>query len=132
MGEIALGEHLDIALEKKTPLLVWITLLTPGYWESIPKLKEQLSMDGLRVRVRGALCPPVSWLGGFSLTTRRPRAAMPWYSPRTSLLLEVEGKEMEEIVRLIRFRWNNRCILAPETKKPFGYGHILVGIYNNG
>ncbi len=134
---LADGDHLSAKGISENRLQVWLILLSPGQWESFAEVENILSSEKLQVRVKGCLCPEIIHLGGFSLAERRPRPAEPWYGAGTSLLLDVVGPDPETTVQLIKEHWNNRCLLAPKTKQPFGYGHVLAGIYkengeNNG
>ncbi len=142
---IAAGEHLATGGdEPASEALVWVVLLSSGRWagatagrekgdEYAPATAEAMlaRAAGLRrVEVLGMLCPGLSWLGGFSLARRRPRPADPWFAPGTSLLVRVAAEEDQDVMKVMRAGWNNRCVLAPEKKRAFGYGHILVAPYH--
>jgi len=56
---------------------------------------------------------------------RRPRPALSWYPPGTSILIELRGKT-EKDMRKYLMELNNTSILADQQYRPFGYGHALV------
>ncbi|HFQ90814.1 MAG TPA: hypothetical protein ENK27_12145 [Desulfobulbus sp.] len=139
---IVAGDHLRVT-EPAREEMVWVVLLSSGRWHYGRKrddngrlmatAEEMLAgaAPGLRrVEVLGMLCPRLDWLGGFSLARRRPRPAEAWFAPGTSLLVRVEAAENQDAMALIRARWNSRCVLAPEEKRPFGYGHILAAPFH--
>ncbi len=119
------GEHL-VECVIPDPSLVWIILLSPGRWRSLKELKEMLSFEGkVEVYVRSILSKAPVFLGGFSMVERRPRPALSWYPPGTSILIELRGKT-EKDMRKYLMELNNTSILADQQYRPFGYGHALV------
>ncbi len=138
---IAAGDHLVGHGRPAGGNLFWIILLTPGRWRGsgagedsngLATAADMLAaVAGFRdVRLVGMVCPGVTWLGGFSLARRRPRPAEAWYPAGTSLLVRVGDGQDQDIVANVRAAWNNRCVLAPGEKRPFGYGHILAAHYH--
>ncbi|MFP7753703.1 type III-B CRISPR module-associated Cmr3 family protein [Thermodesulfobacteriota bacterium B35] len=132
--DIAAGQHLEHNDREPGNDLFWIILLSPGRWQengadTAAALLARAA--GFRdVRLLGMICPDVTWLGGFSLAERRPRPAQPWFAAGTSLLVQVPEADGRDIGGIVRAAWNNRCLLAPEEKRPFGYGHILAANYH--
>ncbi len=119
------GEHL-VECAIPDPSLVWIVLLSPGRWRSLKELKEMLSAGGKAgISIRSILSKAPVFLGGFSMVERRPRPALPWYPPGTSILVELKGRtEIERREYLMEL--NNTAVLADQRYRPFGYGHVLV------
>ena len=140
-ADIAAGKHLGQGDLQKDDALFWVILLSSGRWRHGPAgagdhglatAAEMLARaaDLPRVDLLGMLCPAVTWLGGFSLAECRPRPAEPWFAPGTCLLVRVRAVEGKDHLKAIQRGWNNRCVLAPEKKLSFGYGHILAAHYH--
>jgi len=128
--KIAAGEHLQPFDNKTSGENVWIILLSPGKWENITELEDILkAATGYRATLNGCVCPPVTWLGGFSLAKRQPRPATGWYSPGTSLNISFDCDDRQQLLATLKNSLNNRCLLAPRSQRPFGYGHILVSTF---
>jgi len=132
--QLADGAHL-VKQEHGPPVLVWLILLTPGRWKGMSDaaalLAETAGLDEQAVRVRGSICPPLVHLGGFSMATGQAREAHPWYAPGTSLLVELKLENNRDSLAIVQ-DWNNRCLLAPPDRRPFGYGHVLAAYYQGG
>ncbi len=125
--KIAAGEHIGRQEEKSSKISVWLILLSPGRWESSVALENILhKTTGLEAVVDGCICPPITWLGGFSIARRQPRAVRSWFSAGTSMKVTFSCKEPQPLLALLRDKLNNRCLLEPGEQQPFGYGHILV------
>ncbi len=130
--KIVAGDHLNHDRSRANAKLFWITLLTPGRWlddgEDSAAAMLARAAGFQDVRVLGMICPAITWLGGFSLAVRRPRPAVSWFSPGTSLLVQIRDA-VQDVNGTVRTAWNNRCVLAPDDKCFFGYGHILASHY---
>ena len=132
--DLTRGKHLD-GLAPDDLLRIWLILLTPGRWQNLAELggmvAEAAGLDAEQVRVRGCLCPPLVYLGGFSMASGRARPARAWYGAGTSLLIDLRADSGQDLPTIVRQKLNNHCLLAPPAQRPFGYGHVLAAAYQH-
>ncbi|MFK5953735.1 MAG: type III-B CRISPR module-associated Cmr3 family protein [Desulfobacterium sp.] len=124
------GDHL-VSMEQDDPKkpeldMVWITLISPGQWKSFDNLSSMLkSPEPVSLTIISLVGHAPIYLGGYNLVKKLPRQAMPWYPAGTSILARLSGGSAEERINYLK-ELNYSCLLAPEERRPFGYGHILV------
>lgn len=132
--DLAGGKHLA-GLAPGESLRIWLILLTPGRWHNLAGLAamvaEAAGLEPGQVRVRGCLCPPLVYLGGFSMASGRARPARAWYGAGTSLLIDLHTDSGQDLPTIVRKKLNNQCLLAPPAQRPFGYGHVLAAPYQH-
>ena len=125
------GDHLDNSMEQdhaKKPErdMVWITLISPGQWESFKDLSAILKPpEPVSLTIVSFVGHSPIYLGGYNLVKKLPRQAMPWYPAGTSILAQLSGGSVKERINYLK-ELNYSCLLAPEESRLFGYGHILV------
>ena len=123
--ELRRGAHLEGCRISRSQR-VWIVLLSPGRWKSVTELESMLSIDSkVQVTVESIISSAPMFLGGFSMANRKPRPAVPWYPPGTSILVKLRAENEDDIKNFLK-EMNNRTVLASKQHLPFGYGHVLL------
>ena len=125
------GEHLNQARgqddsPKQKRNMVWITLISPGRWETFQDISAKLKLTGpVSLKIISLVGHAPIYLGGYNIVKKLPRQAIPWYPAGTSVLAQLSGGSDGERINYLK-ALNYSCRLAPEESRPFGYGHIVV------